>query len=313
LQLGRCRTIGLSVTSLHLASWTHAAVHAECRDAYNRYSRGLDAHYRDYFRSHLDEGGPHPRQAADIERALPLGWEHLADDLPERARHVHHLSGRSSQVLALALLGASGRLDPGLAWLFEALSPLPPSDSPSVSPRFEHELPPEALNEQLPRVTSIDFLVQTSEFVICTEAKRGEDGMGRCSCPPGAPKIADCSQKVLDRPLYWRAANHLFGMPARVPGKPCPVNLGYQAIRSVAAARYLATGPRAPVFALVYDAENPYFRGVGAWPGWPAVLEHTLRGQDDQIRFRAVSWRELLPRLPLPDELRAWARVKHRL
>jgi hypothetical protein len=59
---------------------------------------------------------------------------------------------------------------------------------------------------------------------------------------------------------------------------------------SARSARYLATGRRAPVFGLVYDAENPYFGGVGAWPGWPAVLEHTLRGQDDEIRFRAVSW-----------------------
>jgi hypothetical protein len=300
--------------SLHLSSWTHEAVHAECREPYNDYSHRLDVHYRDYFRSHRNEAGQHPRQAADIEKALPPGWEHLAGDLPQRVRHVHHLSGRSSQVLALALFGASGRLDPGLDWLFEALSPLPPSDSPLESPRFEYELPPEALNEQPPRVTSIDFLVKTSKLVICTEAKRGEDGMGRCSClPPGSSKVANCSQKVLDRPLYWQAAYDLFGMPDRAPGKPCPVSLGYQAIRSVAAARYLSTGGRAPVFALVYDTENPYFRQTGAWPGWPAVLEHTLRGQDQEIRFRAVSWQVLLPRLPIDDELRDWARVKHRL
>jgi hypothetical protein len=303
----------MTPSAFDLAAWTHDAVHAECGGAYNRYSRDLDDHYEGYFRSNPDEGGPHPRQAGDIGQALPPGWEHLADDLPERGRHIHHLSGRSSQVLALAILGASARLDPGLDWLFEALSPLPPSDSSLVPPRFEHELPPEALNEQLPRVTSIDFLVQTSELVICTEAKRGEDGMGRCSCPRGAPKVADCSQKVLDRPRYWRAAYDLFAMPDREPGRPCPVSLGYQAIRSVAAARCLATGGRKPVFALVYDADNPYFKPTGTWPGWPQVLEHTLRGQDDQIRFRAVSWQELLPRLPIDDELRAWVRTKHRL
>jgi hypothetical protein len=299
--------------SSDLALWTHEAVHAECGGAYNRYSRDLDAHYAAYFRAHPDEGGSHPRQAADIERALPPSWEDLAGDLPDRVRHVHHLSGRSSQLLALAMLGASARLDPGLNWLREALSPLPPSDLTLGRPRFEYELPPEALNEQLPRVTSVDFLVQTSELVICTEAKRGEDGMGRCSCPAGASAIAGCSQKVLDRPLYWRAAYDLFGMPDRKPGKPCPVSLGYQAIRSVAAARYLATGGRQPVFALVYDAENAYFRQTGAWPGWPQVLERTLRGQDDEIVFRAVSWQQLLPLLPTDDELREWARVKHRL
>ena len=51
--------------------------------------------------------------------------------------------------------------------------PLPPTDSPLVVPQFEHELPPEALNEQRPRITAIDYLVQTSKFVICLEAKRG--------------------------------------------------------------------------------------------------------------------------------------------
>jgi hypothetical protein len=303
----------MTPSAFDLAAWTHEAVHAECRHAYNQYSRDLDGHYAAYFAAHPKERGTHLRQAADLERALPPGWEHLADDLPERVRHVHHLSGRSSQVLALAILGASARLDPGLDWLFEALSPLPPSDSSLVPPQFEHELPPEALNEQLPRVTSIDFLVQTSKLVICTEAKRGEDGMGRCSCPRGASKVADCSQKVLDRPLYWRAAYDLFAMPDREQGRPCPVSLGYQAIRSVAAARYLATGRRAPVFAIVYDAENPYFRQTGAWPGWPAVLEHTLRGQDDEIRFRSVSWQELLPLLPVDGDFRRWLQDKHRL
>jgi hypothetical protein len=302
----------MSVAPLDLAAWTHEAVHVECGAAYNRYSHDLDAHYTAYFAAHPKERGDHPRQAADLERALPPGWGHLADDLPKRVRHRHHLSGRSSQVLALAILGASARLDFSLDWLFAALSPLPTTDSPLAPPRFEHELPAEALNER-PYVTSIDFFAETSKLVICTEAKRGEDGMGRCTCPPGASKVADCSQKVLDRPLYWQAAYNLFGMPDREPGKPCPLSLGYQAIRSVAAARYLATARRAPVFALVYDAENPYFSGVGAWPGWPRVLEHTLRGQDDQIRFRAVSWQELIPRLPIDDDFRDWLREKHRL
>src|SRR5436309_15685809 len=116
-------------TALDLDGWTHEAVHGECRNAFSHYSRELDRHYATYFAAHPEERGTHLRQATDLERALPPGWEHLADDLPERVRHVHHLSGRSSQVLALAMLGASARLDPGLDWLFEALSPLPRSDS----------------------------------------------------------------------------------------------------------------------------------------------------------------------------------------
>jgi hypothetical protein len=169
------------------------------------------------------------------------------------------------------------------------------------------------MNEQRPRVTAIDFLVRASELVISVEAKRGEDGMGRCSCPPGAPRVADCSAKVLAWPRYWGVAYDLFHMPGRELGRYCPVSLGYQAIRSVAAARHLATACRAPVFGLVYDADNPYFAGAGIWPGWPSVLEHTLRGQDDEIRFRAVSWQELLPLLPFDDNLRSWMREKHRL
>jgi hypothetical protein len=302
----------VSATAYDLAAWTREAVRAECGDAYRQYSNELDAHYAAYFAAHPEERGSHLRQSVDIEHALPPGWEHLGDQLPEPGRHRHHLSGRSSQILALALLGASNALDFSLSWLFDGLSPLPPSDSPLVPPRFEYELPSKALNEH-PRVTSIDFFAETSKLVICVEAKRGEEGMGPCSCPPGASAVADCSQKVLDRPLYWQAAYELFHMPDREPGRYCPVTLGYQAIRSVAAARYLATAKRAPVFGLIYDEENPYFAGAGAWPGWPAVLEHTLRGQDEQIRFRAVSWQELLPLLPIDDELREWARVKHRL
>ena len=96
------------------------------------------------------------------------------------------------------------------------------------------------------------------------------------------------------------------------PGRDCPLSLGYQAVRSVAAARQLATGGRTLVFGLVYDAENPYFAGAGTWPGWPAVLDHALRDQAT-IRFRAVSWQELLPLLPVDEEFRVWLRAKHRL
>jgi hypothetical protein len=67
-----------------LADWTHEAVHAQCRDAYNRYSRELDDHYAAYFAAHPDERGTHLRQAVDIANALPPGWERLADQIPER-------------------------------------------------------------------------------------------------------------------------------------------------------------------------------------------------------------------------------------
>lgn len=295
---------------LNLAAWTHERVHDECGAAYRAYSRGLDAHYDRYFAAHPEERGAHLRQAADIERALPPGWDYLADDLPENARHRHHLSGRSSQVLTLAILGAATRLDFSLGWLLDALAPLPATDSPLVAPRFEYELPADALNEH-PHVTTIDFFAETSKLVLYVEAKRGEEGMGRCSCRPGAPAVAACSQKVLDRPSYWEVAYDLFDMPVREEGKPCPVSLGYQAIRSAAAARHLATGGRLAIFGLIYDEENPYFAGCGHWPGWPAVLRATLH--DDRVVFRSVSWQDLAPRLPVNAEFRRWLHEKHRL
>lgn len=293
-----------------LAEWTHERVHAECAEAYRAYSRELDAHYTRYFAAHPEERGAHLRQAADIERALPPGWDHLADQVPARVRHRHHLSGRSSQMLALAVLGAATRLDFSLAWLLDALAPLPASDSPLTPPRFEYELPPDALNER-PYVTAIDFFAETSKLVLCVEAKRGEDGMGRCSCPPGAPTVAACSAKVLVRPAYWEVARDSFGMPPREEGRPCPVSLAYQAIRSVAAARHLATGGRRGIFGLIYDAENPYFAGAGAWSGWPAVLGRVLG--NGPVVFRAVSWQDLIPLLPVDHDFRSWLRDKHRL
>jgi hypothetical protein len=209
------------------------------------------------------------------------------------------------------VLGAATRLDFSLAWLLEAFAPLPATDSPLTPPRFEYELSPEALNER-PHVTTIDFFAETSRLVICVEAKRGEDGMGRCSCSPGAPAVSACSERVLARPAYWEVATDLFGLPPRREGQPCPVSLGYQAIRSVAAARRLATGGRQAVFGLVYDQDNPYFGGCGAWPGWPAVIAASLR-RGGAVLFRAVSWPELIPRLPIDADFRRWLQDKHRL
>lgn len=64
-------------------------------------------------------------------------------------RGLHHLSGNSSQVLALGMLGVGNKLDPWLAWLSDALAPLPPrggSKPPAAS--FEHKLAPETLGRR---------------------------------------------------------------------------------------------------------------------------------------------------------------------
>ncbi len=270
-------------------------------------------HYASYFAAHPEFAGEHPVKAKDLGAALPPGADFLAEFLPEKLRHLHHLSGRSSQVLALSLLGLAWRRDPSLRWLEVALTLPGLFKSTAPSARFEVELDPSLLAES-PLVSTIDFLVEDEAAVVCVEAKFGENGMGRCSCPSGAPAVAACSQKVLGRPLYWKTASEVFFLPDRQAGKPCPISASYQAIRNVAAARALA-GERRAVFALIYDDRNPYFHAHENWAGWPELLTTRLRHAKlaGLVTFRAISWQELLPQLPLDDSGRQWARDKHAL
>lgn len=55
------------------------------------------------------------------------------------------------------------------------------------------------------------------------------------------------------------------------------------------------------------------FAGCGEWPGWAEVLTYLLSGGVLGMDFVAVSWQELVPKLPLDDVTRAWAAEKHGL
>lgn len=300
--------------SLELAAWTKGEVDQICNKPYGVYVRGLTEHYRQYFAEHPELAGDHPLKAKDLGSALPPGADFLEEYLPEKLWHLQHLSGRSSQIVALALLGLAWRLDPSVRWLEEALRLPGLLRSPAPTVRFEVGLESQLLNES-PLVTTIDFLVEDEATVICLEAKFGEDGMGRCGCPVGAPPVANCSKKVLERSLYWETAADVFFLPDRVPGKPCPIASSYQAVRNAAAARALAGVDRRPVFVLLYDERNPYFHRIDTWPGWADLLARTLQDAErlDRLWFRAVSWQELLPQLPLDEAARARAREKHAL
>jgi len=48
---------------------------------------------------------------------------------------------------------------------------------------------------------------------------------------------------------------------------------------------------------------------------WPELLTRTLNDAEqlNRLRFRAISWQELVPLLPLDDSARAWAYEKHAL
>ena len=96
---------------------------------------------------------------------------------------------------------------------------------------------------------------------------------------------------MLDRP-YWLVARDVFGLDGPNPGKPCQLDLTYQAVRNVAAAIELAGLRKAAAVGLLYDARNPYFAGAGRWPGWAAVLER-LTADSRAITVRGQSWQEL--------------------
>ena len=304
--------------SPHLGTWTGHEIYEECRDAHSAYARGKTGSYVAYFAAHPElRDEHHPYKARDLAAALPEEWGGLADYLPGTGRHQHHLSGNSSQVLALGLLGVGARLDGSLGWLWEALgsstSPLP-SRSVSSAPQWQFELTlaPDVLGEQ-PRQTSIDFAASDASALLCIECKWVEAGFGTCNCSAPAPLTGTCSDRVLARAAYWTTAYEVFHLPEREVGKACPLSFAYQAVRNAAAARALAQDDQLPVFGLIYDAENPYFVGCGDWPGWPAALAATLSPDESPVRFASVSWQQLLPLLPLDAAAEFWAAEKHGL
>jgi hypothetical protein len=297
----------------HLANWTGPKIAAECSSTYNAYRAAKTDSYRAYFAAHHElRDEHHEYKARDLATALPEDWAGLADYLPAAERQRHHLSGNSSQVLALGLLGVGVRLDPSLLWLWDALSPLPPARSPAPSCQFEARLAPDVLDEQ-PRQTSVDFLVRDPAALVCVEAKWTEPGIGSCSCEGDGPLTSRCSERVLARSAYWKVASEVFHLPEREEGSPCPLSSTYQAVRNVAAALALAAEGQAPVFALIYDADNPYFASCGSWPGWPAALDATLNDLGSPVRFASTSWQQLVSLMPLDGPAAEWASEKHGL
>lgn len=307
----------MSSSLCNLRCWTKESIDRQCKKAYRTYEGAVIDRYTRYFAAR-----PHlrcPRQsysARSIAAALPPGYAGLQQLVPPEHLHRYARSGRSSQILGLALLGAATRSDPSMQWLWRALnlSALGSTTSPQRF-AFEHALSPNDLGER-PRVTKLDFVVSNPKAFVAVETKFSEPGFGICSCArdgDGSPAAGfECSARVRARKEYWRVAETLFGLNSvRLPLLPCALSANYQPIRTVAAACRLAQ-ERAAVFVLIYDQNNPYFRSTGLWPGWPTMLEETLSSQRELI-YRAISWQELLPLLPLPQDVRSWAISKHQL
>jgi hypothetical protein len=283
----------------HLGWWTPDRIERCCGEPYATYLETVRSKHVDYYAARPNQRSrTHAFAAAAIEHALPPGHGSLTDRLPSELRHRQHLSGGSSQILAVSLLAPAADADSGLAWL--GLGDV----GRNVRSRFEVELDSSVLREH-PRTTTIDWLVESDDAVVAVEAKFTEPGIGACSCKGFLN--GDCSARILKRP-YWEAAREELGLDGPVTGAPCRLGLAYQAVRNVAAARELAQGRRAG-FVLLYDARNPYFARTGAWPGWPALLGSALKG--GSVAFRALSWQELTGLRAVPKIVRDWADEKH--
>jgi hypothetical protein len=296
-----------------LAGWTRAAIDAEAQLAWRRHDRRLGARYARYFEDHPELVGEQRTSARDLVAALPPGWEAPADAIPDRPWQRHHLSAKSSQMLGVGLLGVAASRDPSLAWLWDALAPLPPAADETPSLEFAHVVDPALLGER-PRQTSFDVLIDDPAVLIGIETKWREHGVGTCLCRGegvGPLEGEHCSRRVEQREAYWEAAADVLGLGPREPDEPCPISPVYEVVRHAAALRALA-GDRPVVLALVYDADNPYFAPTGDWPGWPALLEQAVEA-GERFRFAAISWQELTPMLPLDEPTRAWAADKHGL
>jgi hypothetical protein len=282
-----------------LADWTGERIDAECEAAYEGYFSDVRRRHIAYFAQMPERRSDrHPFAARSREAALPEGWEHLARVLPFRAWHRHHLSGGSSQMLAVALLAAAVDADRSLRWM--------PGGRRLGRPLtlFEVELASTVLNER-PRQTSIDWLVLDRNHVVAAEAKFTEKGLGRCSCE--LRDVAQCSERVRERP-YWSVASR--DMALTPGGASCSLSLAYQGVRNVAAAQGIA-GRRHGRFLLLYDARNPYFVGASAWPGWIPMLARLMA--NSRTTFASLSWQELLRRVGLDPWVKQWAVEKHGL
>lgn len=307
-------------SALSLAHWTSQAIDQECGPSYRQYEKARRQQYLEYFARYPDLRCPRQVHSAKSRTAaLPSDCDDLATLIPRNAWHVHARSGKSSQTLALAILGSAARLDPSLAWFWRAFNlPTRTTAQPQPSFAFERSLSPADLNEK-PRATVLDFAVDDPGCFVAAETKWTEAGLGTCSCiedVTGNPNMGShCSERVSGRQAYWQVAERYFGLPAeRLPLFGCPISPVYQAVRNVAAAERLAGGKRPFAFVLLYDEQNPYFRPTGAWPGWPEVLQAHLGGHRSRgFYFCACSWQSLVPKLPLQSYVRSWLEEKHQL
>src|SRR5687768_154141 len=104
--------------TVNLEEWSKASIAAECGSAYRRYESELRVHYERYFALNPQLVSLTNRHSAkSLAAALPPGMQRLTRLIPRGSFHLHARSAKSSQMLALAVLGGAASCDPSLRWL----------------------------------------------------------------------------------------------------------------------------------------------------------------------------------------------------
>src|SRR4051812_14253913 len=97
--------------------WTKCLIDEECGPAYRRFHAEVRTRHLEYFAERSEARSlTNLFSARDRRAAFPSEWSHLADTLTDTAWHRYHLSGGSSQTLAIAMLATAQAADPSMAW-----------------------------------------------------------------------------------------------------------------------------------------------------------------------------------------------------
>ena len=244
----------------------------------------------------------------------------IVTSLPNRERHRHFASMRSSQALAQSIFGSLAALGKAGALAGLTTDDGLPTVRSGVTVRMEHLV--QHLGE--PRSTSVDVWLDDGQQRVAVECKFTEREFSRCSRPTLRPgRNANYERDHCDGSYthqrgrrtrcsltgigvrYWQYLPELFDWSADSDLKPCPLDGTYQLARSVLAA---CVQPDGTVDAdgghalVIYDDRNPAFLPGGeAARQWEAAAGAMVR----RPLLRRCSWQRLVAHLASDLDL-AW-------
>jgi hypothetical protein len=230
--------------------------------------------------------------------------------LPEKERHRHFGSLRSSQALAQSVFGnliAAGKTT--LLEELEADEGLPAFFDGIEAASFQLEYSVNHLGE--PRQTSIDRWAEGPRCV-AVECKLTEPEFGTCSRPRLRPSDANytrdyCNGDYLQQQdrrsrcslteigvRYWNYIPELFSWDSATDRRPCPLADTYQLVRNILASCVTPDQrvDTANAHALmIYDARNPAYQDGGEANRQWLTVKGTLRNPEN---LRSCSWQRLV-------------------